>query len=231
MGTNYLFPPINNLFPPRGGGRGGGGGCNCGTGMRASISKPTPFMYLALEKPDPFIYLIIQNVDLFIYCPLIFCTHLLLVVRQISQSVHWIPWEQAASKNLAAKNMCIYQDVRKMVSFTQESRKIGLFIYFFVEERGPIIYLATLKKVAIQHAHPYYAIYRKLPTPSPRFPPIIIHSYELIIRLHIIINPFERIIRLSDWSEQFVPASYYFTRTNYNYILTGYSIHHEYIPI
>ena len=45
-------------------------------------------IYLAFEKMDPFIYLIIQNVDPFIYCPLIFCTHLLLVVRQISQSVH-----------------------------------------------------------------------------------------------------------------------------------------------
>ena len=43
--------------------------------MRASISKPTPFIYLTFEKTDPFIYLIIQNVDLFIYCPLIFCTH------------------------------------------------------------------------------------------------------------------------------------------------------------
>ena len=47
-------------------------------------------------------YLIIQNVDLFIYCPLIFCTRLLLVVRQISQLVLWIPREQAASKNLCA---------------------------------------------------------------------------------------------------------------------------------
>ena len=58
---------------------------------RASISKRTPFIYLAFEKTDPFIYLIIQNVDLFIYCPLIFCTHFLLVVREISQSIHVIP--------------------------------------------------------------------------------------------------------------------------------------------
>ena len=29
----------------------------------------------------------------------------------------------------------------------------------FVEKRGPIIYLAALKKGAIRHAHPYYAIY------------------------------------------------------------------------
>ena len=36
------------------------------------------------KKTDPFIHLIIQNVDLFIYCPLIFCTHFLLVITQIS---------------------------------------------------------------------------------------------------------------------------------------------------
>ena len=41
-------------------------------GVQASISKPTPFIYLAFEKMDPFIYLIIQNVDLFINCPLNF---------------------------------------------------------------------------------------------------------------------------------------------------------------
>ena len=98
--------------------------------------KPTSFIYLAFEETDPFIYLLIQNVDLFIYCPSIFCTHLLLVYRQISKSIHWIPKEQAASKNLWAKNMCIYQDVRKMGPFTQESRKIGLFIYLLLKKRG-----------------------------------------------------------------------------------------------
>ena len=58
----------------RGGGEGGEGGNkgNFATGVRASISKLTPFIYLAFAKTDPFIYLIIQNVDLFIYCPLIF---------------------------------------------------------------------------------------------------------------------------------------------------------------
>ena len=55
-----------------GGGGGGGNGGNCGTDVRASISKPTPFIYLAFEKTYPFIYLIIRNADLFIYCPLIF---------------------------------------------------------------------------------------------------------------------------------------------------------------
>ena len=67
--------------------------------------------------------------------------------------------------------MCIYQDVRKIG--IQKNRAIHIL---FVEKRGPIIYLAALKKGAIRHAHPYYAIYRKLPRPphppsSPPTPP------------------------------------------------------------
>ena len=46
----------------------------------------------------------------------------------------------------------------------QKNRAIHIL---FVEKRGPIIYLAALKKGAIRHAHQYYAIYRKLP-PPPR---------------------------------------------------------------
>ena len=43
----------------------------------------------------------------------------------------------------------------------------------FVEKRGPVIYLAVLKKGAIRHAHPYYAIYRKLtPSPAPEAYPL-----------------------------------------------------------
>ena len=37
----------------------------------------------------------------------------------------------------------------------QKNRVIHIL---FVEKRGPIIYLAALKKGAIRHAHPYYAI-------------------------------------------------------------------------
>ena len=40
-----------------------------------------------------------------------------------------------------------------------------------VEKRGLIMYLAALKKVAIRHAHPYYAIYCKLTSPAP-LPPL-----------------------------------------------------------
>ena len=50
----------------------------------------------------------------------------------------------------------------------QKNRAIHIL---FVEKRGPIIYLAALKKGAIRHAHPYYAIYRKIPLPHPPAPP------------------------------------------------------------
>ena len=57
--------------------------------------------------------------------------------------------------------MCIYQDVRKNGAFHIGIQKNGAIHILFVEKRGPIIYLAELKKGAIRHAHPYYAIYRK----------------------------------------------------------------------
>ena len=94
----WTCPPVLPFKPrgARGGGvRGGGGGeggvqpgGNCGTGVRARILKPTPFIYLAFEKIDPFIYLIVQNVDLFIYSPLIFLYPFIASSRQISKSIH-----------------------------------------------------------------------------------------------------------------------------------------------
>ena len=49
----------------------GGGGGKCGTGVRASISKPAPFIYLAFEKKGP-IHILdrskCRNIYLFIYC-------------------------------------------------------------------------------------------------------------------------------------------------------------------
>ena len=47
-------------------------GGNFGTGVRASVLKPTPNIYLVFEKKDLFIYLIEQKVYIFIYCSLIF---------------------------------------------------------------------------------------------------------------------------------------------------------------
>ena len=149
----------------------GGGGGRGNRGILVRLCEPVfqnlPLSYTwPLKKTDPFIYLIIQNVDLFIYCPLIFCTHLLLVVRQISQSIHWILREQAASKNLWAKYMHI-PGCQKNGAFHIGIQKNRVIHILFVEKRGPIIhvYLAALKKRAIRHAHPYYAIYRKLPPP------------------------------------------------------------------
>ena len=59
--------------------------------------------------------------------------------------------------------MCIYRNVRKSGAFHIPIKKNWVSHILFVEKRGPIIYLAVLKKGAIRHAHPYYAIYRKLP--------------------------------------------------------------------
>ena len=122
--------------------------------MRASISKPTPFIYLAFEKTDPFIYLIIQNVDLFIYCPLIFCTHFLLVITQISQSVHIIPRGYAASKKSLNEKYVHIPGCQKNGAFHIGIKKNRAIHVLFVEKRGPIIYLAALKKGAIRHAPP-----------------------------------------------------------------------------
>ena len=78
-------------------------------------------------------------------------------------------------KSLSKKNIRIYRDVRKVGPFTYESRKNGSVIYFLVEKKKLIIYLAALKKGAPRHAHPYYVIYRKLPI--PRSPP---HPHFLV---------------------------------------------------
>ena len=117
---------------------------------------------------DPFIYmyLIVQNVDLFVYCPLTFYTHVLLVVdRYCSQFTEYMEKKQP-QKIYERQNIRIYRDVRKVGPFTYKSRKMGSVIYFVVEKSGLIIYLAALEKGAIRHAHPYYAIYRKLPSPT-----------------------------------------------------------------
>ena len=66
--------------------------------------------------------------------PFDFFTHLLLAVRQLSQSTRWMPREQEAPKNLWSKNIRIYRDVRKVGPFIYESRKIGSDIYFLLKK-------------------------------------------------------------------------------------------------
>ena len=47
---NGRYNAVNLLWGGGGGGGGGGNGDDCSTGVRASISKPTPFIYLAFEE-------------------------------------------------------------------------------------------------------------------------------------------------------------------------------------
>ena len=160
----------------------GGNRDNFGTGVRASISKPTPFIYLAFEKTDPFIYLIIQNVDLFIYCPLTFCTHFLLVITNITVNLCNTKRISSLKKSLSEKYVHI-PGCQKNGAFHTGIQKNRSIHILFVEKRGPFIYLASLKKGVIRHAHPYYAIYRKLPLPTtPPAPlPRVAGSYALKI--------------------------------------------------
>ena len=90
--------------------------------------------------------------------------------------------EQAASKNLQVKNMCIYRNVRKkwVLSYTNQENLGQSYTLCWKSGcvwggegggwGGVMIYLAALIKGVIRHAHPYYAIYRKLSPPpsSPR---------------------------------------------------------------
>ena len=68
--------------------------------------------------------------------------------------------------------------------------------YTFCRKREPIIYLAVLKKGAIRHAHPYYAIYRKLPPPPPpppQFSPLSLWTtlWRLVRRLLVVASYLE----------------------------------------
>ena len=73
-----------------------------------------------------------------------------------------------------------------MEPFTYESRKIGSVNIIFVEKKGGgwgggralIIYQAALKKGAIWHAYPYYAIYIKT---SCKLSYNIFHSFNPIL--------------------------------------------------
>ena len=140
--------------------------------MRASISKPTPFIYLAFEKTDPFIYLIIQNVDLFIYCPFDFFNPFF-AGYYTNITVNSCNTKRISSleKSLSEKYVHI-PGCQKNGAFHIGIQKNRAIHILFVEKRGPIIYLAALKKGAIrQRTHPYYATYRKLPPPPPPPPP------------------------------------------------------------
>ena len=138
--------------------------------MRASISKPTPFIYLTFEKTDLFIYLIILNVDRFIYCPLIFEPFFAGDYTNITVNSCNTKRISSLEKSLSEKFVHI-PGCQKNGTFHIGIQKKRAIHILFVEKRGPNRYLAALKKGAIRHAHPYYAIYRKLPPTPPPPPP------------------------------------------------------------
>ena len=115
--------------------------------MRASNSKPTPFIYLAFEKTDPFIYLIIQNVDLFIYCPLIFEPSFAGYYTNITVNSCNTKRISSLEKSLSEKYVHI-PGCQKNAAFHIGIQKNRAIHKLFVEKRGPIIYLAALKKGA-----------------------------------------------------------------------------------
>ena len=172
--------------------------------MRASISKPTPLIHISgLWKHEPihildrlkcwpihilpFVFFLFFI--LFYYYYFFFCTYLLLVVRQISQSIHWIPREEeTASKNLSEKYVHI-PGCQKSGPFHIPLDPIQLLLgprYTSQEKSGQSytlcwIFLAALKKGAIRHGHPYYAIYRKLPSPASHpLPPRDLHRQNFM---------------------------------------------------
>ena len=147
------------------GGGGGVGACNLGV-ILVQVCEPVfrnlPHSYTWPLKKRTLSYTRSSE----IMTPLIFCTHLLLVVRQIMQSIHWIPREQAASK-ISEWKICAY---------TGMSEKVGPFIYqlrknrsviYFCRRKGANHIPGSAEKGVIRHAHPYYVIYRKLPLPPP----------------------------------------------------------------
>ena len=109
---------------------------NFGTGVRASISKPTPFIYLAFEKTDPFIYSIIQNVDLFIYCPLIFFTHFLLVITQkITVNLYNTKRISSLEKSLSEK-ICAYTRMSEKWGLSHRNPEKSGHSYTFCWKKG-----------------------------------------------------------------------------------------------
>ena len=75
------------------------------------------------------------------------------------------------------KNLCIYQDVRKVGAFHIEIQKYPVIHILFVERRGPVIYLVVLKKGVTWHAHLYYTI---LPYVLPHIGKTNTHSSPLL---------------------------------------------------
>ena len=135
--------------------------------MRASISKPTPHIYLAFEKKQTHSYTWSSEMLTYSYSAL----YLLLVVRQIYIAVNSLNTKRTSSPDKSLSE--IYTHIpgcQKVGPVKYEYRKIESVIYFLLKKKGLIVYLAALKKGDIRCAHPYYAIYMKLTPPPPAHP-------------------------------------------------------------
>ena len=152
----------------------GGGGGNLGV-ILVRVCEPVfqnlPHSYTwPSEKTDPFIYLIFQNVDLFIYCLLIFRTHFCWLIHKYHSRFMYYQ-EDKQPRKISERKICAYTRMSEKWGLSHRNPEKSGHSCTFAEKRGPIIYLAAPKKGAIQHAHPYYAIYRKLQPPPPPPPP------------------------------------------------------------
>ena len=150
-------------------GRGGGGGVtwgNCGTGVRASI-------YIWLWKNGPIHILDHPKCWPIHILPFDFCTHCWLLDKFRSQFVEY--QENKQLRKISERKICAYTRMSEKWDLSHSNPEKSYHSYIFLlKKRGPIIYLAALKKGAIRHACPYYAIYPPFPTfttPPPPPPP------------------------------------------------------------
>ena len=99
--------------------------------------------------------------------PFEFVTHLLLVDKYRNQFTEY--QENKQPQKIFERKICACTGIlwKSARAFHVPVQKNGFSHILFVEKRGLIIYLVALKKGAIRHAHPYYAIYRKLHAPHP----------------------------------------------------------------
>ena len=151
-----------------GGGEGGGGGNLEVIVVRVcepEFRNPPHSYTWPLKKTGPLVYLIVWNVDQFIYC-------LWFLYPFIGGSSQFIEYkENKQPRKISQRKYTHIPGCQKSGAYHIRIKKNRVSHLLFVEKRGPVMYLAALKKGAIRHAHPYYAIYRKLHPPTPTTPP------------------------------------------------------------
>ena len=120
-----------------GGGWGGGGklGVNCGAGVRAKISKPTPFIYLAFEKRTHS-YTWSSKMLTYSYIVLwFFYTHLLLVVDKYRSQFIEYKENKQRQKIYERINTHIYTGMPEKWGLSHTNlEKIGSVIYFLLKK-------------------------------------------------------------------------------------------------